>query len=124
ALHELVLDDLRGAYERVLAEGDRPVVVGEVLPVRPRQHRTQVELAKGLRAADAAGDTARDREARHVWLRKLRAGDAHVGPRARRLHFRLIEQVLAVDEDRDAVILLQAVDMAANHRFAEWHQPI
>jgi hypothetical protein len=32
--------------------------------------------------------------------------------------------MLAVDEDRDAVVLLQAVDMAAHHRFAEWHQPI
>jgi hypothetical protein len=32
--------------------------------------------------------------------------------------------MLAVDQDRDAVILLQAVDMAAHHRFSQRHQPI
>src|SRR5207248_3579182 len=39
-------------------------------------------------------------------------------------HFRFVEQMLAVDQDRDAVILLQAVDMAAYHRLSRWHQPI
>ena len=33
ALHKLVLDDLRGTDERFLAEGNRPVVIREVLAV-------------------------------------------------------------------------------------------
>jgi hypothetical protein len=35
-------------------------------PSGPGQHRAQVEFTEGLRAADAAGDSDRDREARDV----------------------------------------------------------
>jgi hypothetical protein len=63
ALHELVLDDLRAADECVLAEGDRPVVVGEVLAIGRGRQRAQVKFAECLRAADAARGSDRDREA-------------------------------------------------------------
>ena len=72
-----------------LAEGDRPVVVGEVLAVGRGQQRTQVQLAECLRTADAAGGSDRNRKASDVGLRQLRARDAHVVPRARRRHFRV-----------------------------------
>ena len=85
------------------------------MTVRRRQERTEMELAKRLCAAYAAGHADGDGITDHGAFRKLSAYVANFGPCTGGSDFRFLEQFLAVDENRNAVVLLEAVNVPADH---------
>ena len=95
--------------------GRAPLLHMEMILYVARAEKRRPELAKRLRAPDATGRADRNGIPHHVVLRELGAGFADVRPCARRCDLRLLEQVLAVNQDGDAVVLLEPEQMPTYH---------
>ena len=124
-LHKQGLDKGGSQQQLLLAEADLAAAGHEEGVAVARQDGARHELHESLRAADPSAQADRHTVGHLGLLGQERCEGAHFLVGARQLgDLRLIELALAVDVDRDAVVLLQTPELAVDASLFHADQPI